>query len=71
MPQKYLPVADAIEHVTGRPVSSATAARWIAKRNRYGAILESWLIGGRRVTTLNCVREYLAASRTGEEASRA
>ena len=53
-----LPLVEAIEAATGRRVHLFAAIRWCQSRNRYGSKLESWFIGGRRVTSVERVRAH-------------
>ena len=53
-----LPLVDAVEAATQRRPHLSTVLRWAQRRNRYGIKLESWLIGGRRVTSVESVRRY-------------
>lgn len=52
--QKYMPVASAIEQVTGSRPHPSTVCRWTLKRG-----LKSWMIGGRRMTTISAVQEFI------------
>ncbi len=65
--QKYIPLVKAIEAETGQRVHICTALRWCYKRNRFGAQLASWVINGRRMTTIEAVRNYIAASTSTNE----
>lgn len=53
-----LPLVAAVEAATERRPHLSTVLRWSQRRNRYGIKLESWLIGGRRVTSVEAVRRY-------------
>lgn len=53
-----LPLIEAIFRATGRRPHLSTAMRWCQSRNRYGQRLESWMLGGRRVTSVEAVRRY-------------
>ena len=57
-----LPLVEAIHKETGRRPHLSTALRWCQSRNRYGIKLQSWRIGGRRVTSVECVRRYNEAT---------
>ncbi|WP_149499214.1 DUF1580 domain-containing protein [Roseiconus lacunae] len=59
MPDDVQPVGTAIERVIGRSVSPATISRWSRRKNRHGVRLRTWVIGGRRYTTIDCVREFI------------
>lgn len=52
------PLAEAIMKATSCKVHPSTAYRWCQKPNQYGIRLESWLQGGRRVTSVEAVRRY-------------
>ncbi len=53
-----LPLVEAVQAVHGRRIHLSTALRWCQSRNRFGVKLESWLQGGRRVTSVEAVRRY-------------
>ena len=53
-----IPLVDAVEAETGWRPHLSTVLRWCQRRNQYGIKLESWLIGGRRVTSVEAVRRY-------------
>ncbi len=57
-----LPLVEAVQQATGRRVNLSTAFRWCQSRNRYGNRLSSWLIGGRRVTSVESVLRYLESN---------
>ncbi len=40
----------------------STVLRWCQKRNRYGIKMQSSMIGGRRVTSVEAVRRYNQAT---------
>jgi len=61
---KFLPVPDAIEQVTDRRPHPATCWRW-AIQGSGGVILQTWMIGGRRCTTVEAVRSFIE-SRTSQ-----
>jgi hypothetical protein len=56
---EYFPLVAAIQEVTGKRVSLPTAMRWITSGVR-GTRLQSWLIGGRRLTTIPAVEQFIA-----------
>lgn len=60
--ERSLPLVQAIKQVTGRHVHLSTALRWCQSRNRYSNRLESWLVGGRRVTSVEAIRRYIEAN---------
>lgn len=53
-----LPLVEAIQKATGRRPHISTAIRWCQRCNRYGIRLESWMLGGRRVTSVEAVQRY-------------
>lgn len=55
---KFLSVAQAVESATGRRVNPSTCWRWAARGSK-GVRLETWLLGGRRVTTVEAVLLFL------------
>jgi hypothetical protein len=57
--EHVIPVNDVPKHVPGRP-SLRTVWRWTEKGAR-GAKLETLLVGGRRVTSLEAIRRFLTA----------
>jgi hypothetical protein len=60
--KKLLPLLDAIEQETGHRPHPSTAMRWCLKPNKHGNVLESWMIGGRRMTSIEAVRRYNEAN---------
>lgn len=58
--EEMLPLTTAVEIVTGRRVHLSTALRW-AQRGCRGVRLQTWVLGGRRLTTQAAVREFIAA----------
>ncbi len=58
--EEYLPLVVAVESVTRRRPHLATATRWCQTGSR-GIRLQSWFIGGRRLTTLLAVRQWVEA----------
>jgi hypothetical protein len=56
--EKALPLVEAVQKATGRRPHLSTVVRWCQRSNRHGIRLESWLIGGRRVTSVERVRAY-------------
>jgi hypothetical protein len=49
----------AVERVTGQRPSPATCARWTRGHGVKGERLNSWMCGGRRLTTLSAVRDFI------------
>ena len=58
--EKKLPLVPAVEAETGRRVHLCTALRW-AQQGSKGIILESVFLGGRRLTSVEAVRRFVAA----------
>ena len=58
MNKKYLSVPNAVEAVTGWRLNPSTLWRWSTK-GCGGVVLQTWLIGGRRCTTLCAVEEFI------------
>lgn len=58
--RKFLSIMEAIERVTSRRVSPATCHRWIST-GLNGIVLESWMLGGRRFTTVEAVQRFVEA----------
>lgn len=56
--QQFLPVPAAVEIVTGVRPTPCTAWRWTTKGSR-GRILKSWVLGGRRMTTVAAVEAFI------------
>lgn len=57
-----LPLVEAVQKETGYRPHLSTVLRWCLKPNRYGNILESWMVGGRRMTSVDAVQRYNAAN---------
>lgn len=64
-----LPLVEAIDKAHGRRPHLSTALRWCQRRNQYGNKLESWLQGGRRVTSVEAVRRYDEANTLASESN--
>ncbi len=62
-----LPLVEAVHKETGRRPHLSTVLRWCQTRNRYGIKLQSWRIGGRRVTSVECCRRYNEATTVAAE----
>ncbi|MDZ4684032.1 MAG: DUF1580 domain-containing protein [Planctomycetaceae bacterium] len=60
-----IPLTKAADFVPGRP-HSATIWRWATKGVR-GVKLASWVSGGKRVTTLAAIEEFLRRLNAGAE----
>ena len=61
------PLVVAVHRAHGRRPHLSTVLRWCQRRNKYGNKLESWLQGGRRVTSVEAVRRYDEANTTASE----
>ncbi len=57
---KYLAVAEAIERATGSRPHPTTCWRW-TKKGCGGTKLQTWVVGGRRVTTIDAVQLFVSA----------
>lgn len=60
--EKYLPLVDAVEEATGRRPHLTTCLRWCTRGTRNGVRLSSRVLGGRRLTTVDAVRDYMNAA---------
>ena len=60
MKLKLLSVADAFEAVTGTRHHPSTLCRW-ALRGAGGNLLRTWVVGNKRMTTLEAVEEFVQA----------
>ncbi len=60
--ENLLPLTVAIKSATGRKPHLSTALRWCQRPNKHGVRLESWVVGGRRVTSVEAVRRYVDAT---------
>ncbi len=58
---KFLTIAAAIEQMTGKRPHPVTCWRW-SKKGIAGVKLQTWRVGGRRLTTLQAVQEFIEAS---------
>jgi hypothetical protein len=59
--EPLLPLATAIERATGQRVHLTTALRWASRGSR-GIRLETWVLGGRRLTSEAAVHRFVRAS---------
>lgn len=57
-----MPLVKAIEAATGYRPHLSTALRWCQRENRNGVRLESWMLGGRRVTSVEAVHRFNQAN---------
>lgn len=60
--EQGLPLVEAVEAETGRRPHWSTVMRWCQSPNKHGHRLQSWFIGGRRVTSREAVRRYMEAN---------
>lgn len=58
---KYLTVADAVQQVTGQRPSPPTLWRWATKGTK-GVLLKTWLINGKRCSTIEAVETFIEES---------
>lgn len=65
---QYLPLVKAIYEATGQTVHLSTALRWCFD-GRSGCKLRSWVVGGRRRTTVESVEKFIDET-TAASASR-
>lgn len=56
--KKYLPVLQAIEETIGYRPDPTTGWRWSTK-GRGGVKLKTWMVGGRRMTTIEAVESFI------------
>ncbi len=57
---KYLSIPALFEQLTGQRPNPSTIWRWSVKGSQ-GVRLQTWMIGGRRLTTREAVEEFIAA----------
>ncbi len=63
MPKEPLfPLVQAVHKATGRRNHLSTVLRWCQRPNRHGIRLESWVCGGRRLTSIEAVLRYIDAN---------
>ncbi len=60
--QELIPRVEAVQKTTGRRPHLSTDLRWCQRRNRHGLRLESWIVGGRRLTSVEAVERYIDAN---------
>ena len=56
-----LPLVEAVHSATGRKIHLSTVLRW-CMAGRSGHRLESWILGGRRMTTTEAVIRFIDAT---------
>jgi len=61
MAAKYLPLTKAVQEVTGTRPHLSTCIRW-ATIGTKGILLKSVMLGGRRLTTIEWIEEFLEAT---------
>lgn len=66
---QLLPLVTAVEQATGLRPHLSTCLRWCTRGSK-GIRLESWIVGGRRYTTVPAVRKYRDAVTSAAERSR-
>ena len=59
--EKLMPLVDAVDRATGRRPHLSTVLRWCTKGSG-GVRLESRILGGRRLTSVDAVLRYIEAS---------
>lgn len=70
LPNRFRPLVEAIASETGHRPHLSTAHRW-CQRGVGGTKLKSWKIGGRRMTTVEAVREFVEATTSASDPSAA
>lgn len=63
---QLLPLVTAVEQATGLRPHLSTCLRWCTRGSK-GIRLESWIVGGRRYTTVLAVRRYRDAVTSASE----
>lgn len=58
IPKGLQPLIPAAEAVLGRRLALSTLLRW-ATKPRKGVLLQSWVVGGTRCTTVAAVEQYI------------
>lgn len=58
MQPKFLPVATAVEKAVGHRPNPTTCWRWYTSGSR-GVVLKTWMVGGRRMSTVAAVNEFI------------
>lgn len=62
-----LPLAEAVSLATGQRRSIQTIFRWSQKPNQHGIKLQTWKLGGKRLTTVAAVRDFVQATTQAAE----
>lgn len=61
-----LPLVKAVETVTGQRIHLSAVLRW-TQQGRRGQRLQSWVLGARRMTTEQAVRDFIVATTEASE----
>ncbi|MEX1027123.1 MAG: DUF1580 domain-containing protein [Candidatus Paceibacterota bacterium] len=64
--KKLRPLVEAIDIATGRQPHLSTCMRWCT-RGIKGVKLASWMVGGRRLTTVEAVHAFVAKTTAASE----
>jgi hypothetical protein len=64
--EKLFPLVKAVEDATGRRVHLSTVLRW-AQRGSRGVRLESRVLGGRRLTSVESVHRFMESTTRASE----
>ncbi len=59
---QLMPLVEAVQKATGYRPHLSTVLRWCLRPNRFGIVLESVVVGGRRLTSVAAVAAYNAAN---------
>lgn len=65
--ENAMPLVEAVHKATGMRPHLSTVLRWCQRRNRFGNRMQSWIIGGRRVTSIEAVHRYNEANTTASD----
>lgn len=68
--QVSLPLVKAVYEATGVKPHVSTTIRWCLRKNQFGNTLESWMVGGRRMTSVEAVLRFLAANTAAADPSQ-
>jgi hypothetical protein len=60
--EKLYPMVEAVQKATGRRPHLSTVLRWSQRHNRHGLRLDSLMVGGRRLTSVEAVQRYIKAN---------
>ncbi len=67
--ERLLPLVEVIEQATGQRVNLSTALRW-CQQGVGGIRLESWKLGGRRLTSAEAVGRFLERTTAASDSGR-